>query len=286
MTENELISSMKKIRLIALDLDGTTLRSDKTLAPETRDALVKAIDAGIEVVIASGRPYGALLRDVVDIPGIHYAITSNGAVISTVPENRRLHNFSMPPEAVDRILELFPEKQTFECFIDGVPYAWAEYLKDPLAFGVPYTSAAYLAATRNPVSDMRAFLKEHRTELDGLDLDCPSVEAHEEMLIPLKENVQHVYITSSQYHLIEISNENCGKHTALQWLCDHLNLPREAVAAFGDGANDHEMLEFAGLGVAVANADPITLEAADFVTLSNDDLGVADAILKIIETQR
>lgn len=125
---------LEDIRLIALDLDDTTLGSDSRLAPETEKALKRAIAAGIEIVVASGRAFRALPAQVLGIGGISYAITSNGAAIESVPDGRRLMSLSIAPASVMQILSLF-EGERFEAFVDGQPYCDAEYAADPLRFG-------------------------------------------------------------------------------------------------------------------------------------------------------
>ena len=79
-----------KIKLIALDLDQTALRTDKSLSGRNRKALLSAIEAGIHVVIASGRSFGSLPSQVLEIPGIEYAVTSNGSAIYRLPEGERV----------------------------------------------------------------------------------------------------------------------------------------------------------------------------------------------------
>ena len=84
------MTELKNIRLIALDLDDTTLGSDSHLAPETEKALKRAVKAGIEVVVASGRAFKALPAEVLGIGGIIHAITTNGASIEHVPDGGRI----------------------------------------------------------------------------------------------------------------------------------------------------------------------------------------------------
>ena len=93
-----------QIRCIALDLDQTTLDERGILSSANRQALEHAIAQGVQVVIASGRPYGSLPKAVLDIPGISYAITSNGAAVHAVPSGKRLHGYLLPAVSVQQIL--------------------------------------------------------------------------------------------------------------------------------------------------------------------------------------
>lgn len=272
---------MKNIKLVALDLDDTTLRSDSTLAPETKDALIKIIDAGIEVVVASGRSFLSLPEEVLGIDGIHYAISSNGAAVSKVPGGERIMSCVVPEKSVAEILNAFPEAYMFEAFIEGQAYCLADYIADPMRFGCPSDYVNYVQTTRLPVSDMRAFISENAARLDSIDIRCRTVEEKDEYYARAKE-LSGVYVTSSSSHLVEISDAAAGKGRALRFLCNVLGIPAENVAAFGNGDNDADMLIFAGFGVAVGNATDACKAAADYVCETNDELGVARTLLKMI----
>ena len=275
------MTELKNIRLIALDLDDTTLGSDSHLAPETEKALKRAVKAGIEVVVASGRAFKALPAEVLGIGGISYAITTNGASIEHVPDGRRIMSLSLKPGSVMRILELFGSER-LEAFVDGQPYCDAEYAADPLRYGCAPAYVEYVRTTRKPVADMHGFILQNIDRLDSIDvLSKPG--AHHDELRKKAGMLENVYVTSSSPRLVEISDADAGKGAALKRLCAMLGVPAEHTAAFGNGDNDADMLRFAGLGVAVKNASKSCLEAADYVCASNDELGVAQMINKIVD---
>lgn len=272
----------ENIRLIALDLDGTTLRPDKSLAAATRTAIEDALAAGIQVAVASGRSFASLPREVLEIPGIEYAITSNGAAVYRVSEGRRCRQCLLTVEAVEEILAVTPENCAMETFVEGVPYARADYAADPMAFGASPRAVDYIQSTRRRVQDIRAFILKHRSELDAIDVIVRSEEEKGWVRAALKASVQDVYITSSVPQLIEISHRDAGKRAALEWLTQHLNLSLSQTAAFGDAENDREMLCAAGLGVAMENAPDEVKAVADAVTKSCQEDGVAYYIRKIL----
>jgi len=115
------MTELRDIELAALDLDDTTLRSDGSLSDETRKAIQAAIDAGLELVIASGRSLRSLPKDVAEIPGIRYAITSNGAAAARLPDGERLVSLTLHPDTVHELIALFGG-ELLECFIDGQAY--------------------------------------------------------------------------------------------------------------------------------------------------------------------
>src|SRR5699024_5330500 len=107
------------LKLIALDLDDTTLRSDGTLSPKTKAALITAINQGIEVVVASGRSFSSLPQSIKDIEGIRYAITSNGAAIYHLEDGERIHSITLKAQSVEEILSaLQGEDICFEAFVN------------------------------------------------------------------------------------------------------------------------------------------------------------------------
>ena len=272
-----------KIKCIALDLDRTTLNSQGRLGEENKTAIRRALENGIEIVVASGRSLDALPEDILEIPGIRYAITSNGAAVYDLKEGICLRQYKMTPESVEAVLACAKgEDVAFEAFIDGKPYAEKQYVEDPVRFGAMPRAIPYIRETRTPVEGMRRFIRKHREDLDCMDLVVKSeeekettVEAHQ------PANAGCLYYVF-RIQLLEISDKKAGKDAGAAFLTLDRVLPREALAAFGDGQNDCGLLRFAGLGFAVANAVKECRGAADRIVASNDEGGVAEGIASIL----
>jgi len=275
---------MDSIRLIALDLDNTTLNGESRLTPRTRDAIERALSLGVEVVIASGRSRRSLPRDVLSIKGLRYAVTSNGAAVYDLRRDCAIHRLVLPAHAAGLLMERVDPAFELQAFIDGQGYASERYLADPGAYS-PKSAVGveYLKRTRRAVADMRGFVREHRGELDMLDLVLPGGVEREPIIERLKKEIPGVYVTASMRHLIEIVHRDCGKRAGVAWLGGQLGLVPRQIAAFGDAENDREMLEYAGLGCAVENAEPAVRAAADLIVPSNLEDGVAWGIEKILD---
>lgn len=273
-----------RIRCIALDLDRTTLNSEGHLSERNRRTIERAISSGIQIAVASGRSLDSLPGEVMEIPGIRYAITSNGAAVYDLKEGVCLRQYKLKAEAVRDILRWTQgEDVTFEAFIDGKPYAEKAYVEDPVRFGAMPRSIPYIQETRKPIEDMRSFIREHEGELDCIDVVVKSEEYKRRLWKTLEKQVRDVYITSSVKQLLEISDVNAGKDTAAEFLIGYLGLTREELAGFGDGHNDSGLMKYAGIGFAVANASKECREAADRIVASNDEDGVAEGIDYILK---
>ena len=271
------------IQCIALDLDRTTLDGSGRLSPGNRRALEHAIARGVHIVIASGRPFASLPRDVTAVPGIEYAITSNGASVYHVPSGTRLHSYAMTPDSVRSILTLIEEVSVAcEAFVDGEAYAHADYVSDPMKYGATPQAVSYIQSTRHPEPDIAGFIRRHISALDSMDIIVRDEEMKKRLWTQLEDTVPDIYITSSVRQLIEISHRDAGKHSGVRFVAERLHLSPADIAAFGDGDNDADMLAYVGCGIAMANASPTCLAAADHVTLDHREDGVAHGIYEIL----
>lgn len=275
------------IKCIALDLDGTTLDSNGKLPQANRQAIQTAIAQGIQVVIASGRAFGTLPQEVMDIPGIGWAITSNGAAVYRLPQGEAVFRSTLPEIAAEAILtHTAQEPISYEAFVEGIAYTDQRMYDDPLAYGCTPRGAEYIWATRNPVPDIQAFILKNRSRLDSIELVLRSREERDRLWHSLKDRFPELYITSSFFHLLELSSPDSGKANALAWVLGQLGLTAEEAVAFGNADNDIDMLHLAGIGVAVADATSSCRAAADRCTSASYEGGVAQALEELLKTER
>ena len=118
------------VKLIALDLDGTTLNKEGVISEENRTALEQAAERGVNVVIATGRPYSALPKDVFDIDSIRYVLTSNGARITDLKTGKNIYENCMARVTAEKSVELLRQHDyVIECFVDGIAYIDRAYFE-------------------------------------------------------------------------------------------------------------------------------------------------------------
>lgn len=275
---------LQKIKLAAFDLDDTLLLPGGSLSKRARTAIERACQGGIEIVPASGRAFSSLPEELLQMPQIHYAITSNGAAVNQTPFGERIFARCLSAESIQVILELAREEElVLEAFVEGIPYAWESYLQNPEEYGCPSWSVPYVMRTRRPCKDMEEFLRIHAGELDSVDLICKSQEQRRRYQAILKERTEELYMTTSVPHLLELSAAGGGKGSGLAWLCGHLKISREQTAACGNGDNDADMLLYAGIGGAVQNATEVCRQAADVLLPSNEEDGAAVFLERLID---
>lgn len=266
---------MRKIRLVAMDVDGTLIGKNKILTKRTKEALAAAAAREIHLVVASGRAMQAVPEELIQIPGMEYVITSNGSSVFRLSDRKRIYGRDMTPEQIGQLLKFYEDYDCpMEAFICGVPYTSQKYFDYPEHFGAGPASVQYVRTTRHPVPDMRVFVKNHEKEIEGINFIVHDMEKKAVMRRQL-ETFEGLYVTSSVPRYIEISHGSVCKRSALEWLAGKLDIPQQQIAAFGDGENDLEMIQYAGLGVAMGNAVELLKQASDFIAPPCNEDGVA-----------
>ena len=271
---------MDRIKMIGLDLDGTLLTDRKEFTDRSKRALRTAIDSGIVVLIATGRPLTGIPEEIRNFPGMRYALTSNGAKVMDVWENRVVDEHLLSAKLAEKALEICGKYDTLqEVYYDGVSYAPADkrdmiprYHKNPNMW-------EYMRKTRTWVEDIFRMVRESDRGLDKIQMLFADMEERTKAWQELSE-VEGLELVGSLGYNIEINAAGVNKGSGLVSLGRLLGIRREEIMACGDGDNDLLMLKEVGFGVAMANAEEEVKKAADYITLSNEEDGVADAIEK------
>lgn len=271
------------IKLIASDLDGTLLTDNKEISAYTRETLLYAIKNGCQFIPATGRAFSSVPEQVKTFPGVEYVITSNGAAVYSTVEQKSVYHCGMDKESVEAVLCLDRIKgMSMEVFIDGIPYAQEDYMKDPASFGATPFGVGYIKRTRKSVADIYAFAWKNRDRLDSISFSSKAPEIKECIKKQLCK-VKNIYVTSSVPHLVEIGHINAGKGNTLKWIMDELGISSEEIMAFGDADNDIPMLQLVRYGIAMANGSDDCKKAAYYITETNEEDGVAKAVRKFLK---
>jgi len=271
------------IRLIALDLDRTTLNAESRLSAGNKEAMEEAAKRGIHVVISTGRSFYALPEDVLQVRGIRYAITSNGAQLIDLQEKRVLYENCISETALLASEQLLRRNlwrpMLIETFIKGVPYVEKSVYDTIAAGGKSLRNREYMLTTRRPMENMLDFMHQHADKVENINMffeDKETMQAMWEELASLSD----VTLTSSLDNNWEIGGATTSKAKGLEVLSERLNIRPDEIMACGDSPNDGAMLRYAGIGVAMGNAREEVKAQADFVAAPHDKDGVAEAIRK------
>ena len=301
-------SSEKYIGLIGLDLDGTALDDEKRLRPRVRKAVEDAAAAGYAVVPVSGRPIRGLSKEFMGItipgteafasgdaadagagkvPAIRYAITCNGAVIHRVDDFaarkwEEIRKVTVPREAVYAVLEAIePFDVIPDCFCGGhgnMPSWGRDVLWDR---GMNEGIVRYILEDRSFYDDFPAFVRSIDGQVEKMTLSFNMLKNGAEEKRQAAERIAKIpgiLLVSGAVHNLEVSNEDSGKGRGILHLCELLGIDPARTMACGDEENDLDMIRKAAFGAAMANALDSVKREADFVTGSNEEDGVADAI--------
>ena len=277
---------MKNIRLVASDLDGTLLNKNKEITPRLFEALEKLDELGIYFVPSTGRPFGTVPKAIKELPFLKYVITSNGATIYDATEQKNIIENYLTPEAVDAVIEVAKELPIItEYFIEGKAYIAKSVYDDLSPFDLTESHEFYIKNSRTPVEDFWNEMKRNNTVLENINLVFKDMELRKEIWDRLKA-LGLASVTAATTKNIEITSLYATKAQALEKLCEVLGFSRENVLAMGDGDNDMPMIQFAGIGVAMANGEEHIKQAADIIADDCNDFGAAKILEQIIEEQR
>lgn len=266
------------IKLIAIDLDGTLLKSDGSISMENKQALRRAKELGVKVVICTGRPLlsvAAILDEMNLREAGDYVITYNGGLVQKADTGEILSQKSLSKEQAIELYELSKSinlpcnlldlDNIYEMPAPNGRESWYKKTKPALPF---------VHTTLDELPDDIRFNK---------ILFCYEENVLEQEIkrIPT-EFYEKFTIVKSRPILIEMMNKEVDKGRGIEVLCDLLGFTADEVMSFGDEANDHAMIEYAGMGIAMGNATPALKEIAQYVTDTNDDHGIARAVERFI----
>ncbi|WP_082232309.1 Cof-type HAD-IIB family hydrolase [Halobacillus massiliensis] len=246
-----------EIKLIALDMDGTLLNSDDIVSEATKEAIQKAKDRGIHVVISTGRSLDRCREIAESLGRSSYIVTINGGEIYN-EKFELVDQTLLEPKLVDRLWELREQHNV---------HFWSSTVEGQFNSDSPFEKE----------------VNEYQWLKFGFDIEDD--EVRQVILDELNANDQ-LEVTNSSPTNIEVNPAGVNKAAALLKVCERLNIKMENVMAVGDSLNDLAMIREAGLGVAMGNAQEDVKKEAAWVTSANDEDGVAEAIERLLTAQQ
>jgi len=260
-------------KLIAIDVDDTLLTDDLIVTPGTKEALMAAIEKGVFVTLATGRMFPSAKKIAMQIGFNVPIITYQGSLVKTLMDEQVLYERNVPKDAAQQLFDFCRERGLhLQLYINDILYVqednekargYSALSKIPFVVEPDFNKLIDLPSTKMLIIDEPAYLDEIASEL-----------------VPLIGD--RVHITKSKAHYLEFMHKEGTKGHAIAFMAEHIGCSLEEVIAIGDSWNDHEMIEVAGLGVAMGNALPKLKEMAQYVTSSNNNEGVREVIEKFI----
>ena len=285
-------------KLIAIDIDGTLLNSHGEVTEKNKQAIQKALEKNIDIVLTSGRMPKSILPIANEINSNKYLISGNGAAIYDIQKDEIIYSNYMSKNKVLEIIDICEKNSMFYNV-----YTNNSVLTKTLNYNILFyhnenkNKSEDKKIKINVVKDMYSYIKEYEgndllkiticdsdkmifnsiiNKLKMLrDIDILEVEHMSKKII--KHGTDDYKIS---YFYTEITNKDVNKWSAIEELMKILKITKEEVMAIGDNINDKEMIENAGIGIVTGNASPQMKLIADDIVCSNDESGVADAIEK------
>lgn len=268
---------MMNYKLVVLDLDGTLTNDRKEITPRTKGALMKAQEKGVKIILASGRPtYGITpLADQLEINKFGgYIMSFNGGKIIDWTTKKVLFEQKLAPSLVPLLYE-----KAMSSGMNILTYQ-GQNIVATKARDQYVQKEAFI--NKMPVVQLDDFLHQVVYPLNKCLIVGDPVPLHHLELQLAGEMQNKMEIYRSADFFLECVPLHIDKAHALDWLVRKMKIRKDEIIACGDGHNDLSMVEFAGLGVAMANAVQSLRDVADYITLSNEEDGVAHVIEKYI----
>lgn len=263
-----------KQHLIVLDLDGTLLTDEKVISAKTKNILQQAKNEGHEVMIATGRPYRSSEMYYKELGLTTPIVNFNGAFVHH-PRNSSWKTLHTPIDlkVVKQVVEAVESYSIKNMLAEVLDDVYLHYHDEKIL------SAFSLGNPQVTTGDLKSLLKTDPTSL--------LIHAEEDSVDLVRQHLRDVHAEvidhrrwGAPWDVIEIVKHGLNKAVGLSHVSEFLNIPQERIIAFGDEDNDLEMIEYAGVGVAMGNAISPLKNIANEVTLSNNEDGIAELLIE------
>lgn len=271
------------IKMLAFDLDGTTLVNHAELSDDNRAALVKAYESGVLPVPATGRMLGFVPEIIKQLPGVRYVITSNGAAVYDLRDNSTVYQGLIENATAVKVQKILEDYDIYiEYYSNGGAITKRGYPEQAERFGLPPIKKLFIdTSPYTLVDDLGEMLKATALCPEKINLPYVPKNIYGEVWQRI-EAVGGLLLTSSIGENIEINSLSANKGAAVLALGEHLSFGRDEIMCIGDNGNDVAMLKAVECSVAVEDGEASAIAAAKYITAPHDQDGLARAIEKHI----
>lgn len=269
-------------KVVATDLDGTLLRSDKTISAETRAELQRISEKGVCFLPSTGRTHRELPAALKDLPFLRYALCCNGGAVYDFWEERYIYEHAIPYELALDLLEYAKTLPVYESVVlNGARICRGDEDGNICRY-IQNSAVRDILVNFTGVSDVKAAFAAQKMDAQKLLFYLDEGADRETVMGDLRKRFPQLEISSSGPIFIEVNLKGVDKGKALAHFCRLQGIPMSETIAFGDAENDLSMLDAAGLAVVMENGTEEARRHADLICPSNDEDGVRIALQKLI----
>lgn len=292
-------------KLIAIDIDGTLLKTDKTLSPSTIKAIKEARQKGVKIILATGRPIQGVEKYTKELninSEEDYGISCSGAFVQCLGTKEVLFESTLSYDDLQFLYNMAEElKITLNILLQKDDLILTPTLNlttqlEAMLSNLNMQVVDFNTLTEDIVINRAVYINENTNFTEHLlnvikrnnySLNLPETSTGNDELVLDKDNLPEELfnkftVLRPSFNTLEILSKGVSKGTGVKLIAEKLGIKQDEIICIGDSGNDIAMIEYAGLGVAMGNASPHVKEVADFITLSNEEDGVAHVINKFI----
>lgn len=270
-----------KYKLVVTDMDGTLLNSQGQVSEENKEVLKKLQEKGVHIAVATGRIYASAKIFAKYLEVKTPIIACNGAIVRKIDDNEILYESPMKKEDCLKVLDICRKHNVYYHFYTDDTFFTEKLEKSALKYSEwNKTLNEKDRINLEVIEEPYQVIKDSNEKIFKfliLDDDIDLLRKIREEL----SQVPGIVCCKSRYDNLEIMNSGVEKGKAVKSLADSLGVKQEEVICIGDNENDISMLKYAGLGIAMGNAEEIVKSTADYITEINDNSGVAKALEKL-----
>ncbi|RKD27506.1 hypothetical protein SAMN02745883_00595 [Caminicella sporogenes DSM 14501] len=269
-----------KYKLIVTDMDGTLLNSQGNVSDENKKAMKKLLEKGGHIAIATGRIYTTAKVYAKHLGIVTPIICCNGAVVKDLRDDKKIYGNPISKEDSYKIIDICREHDLYFHF-----YSEDTIFGERMEYKILYFSEWAKTIKEEDTIKIK-IIKDSREIVEREIIYKFSIQTDDikllDQIAEILNKEKTIEVRKSLTNMLDIMNSGVSKGNAVKKLADSLGIKREEIIAVGDNENDISMIEYAGLGVAMANAEEKVKKIADYITDTNDNDGVAKVIYKFM----